>query len=74
MSIQQVELNKAYRLLQVGPTTMISAKKMMELKNVMAAARVGLIGNNKVMAFYRSTGIYSRACGKKADITLSRSQ
>lgn len=50
MSIQPVELNKAYRLLQVGPTTMISAKND-GIENVMAAAWVGLVGNNKVMAF-----------------------
>ncbi len=37
MSIKPVELNKAYRLLQVGPTTMISAKSD-EIENVMAAA------------------------------------
>ena len=50
MSIQPVELNKAYRLLQIGPTTMISAKND-GIENVMAAAWVGLVGNNKVMAF-----------------------
>ncbi|MXG38072.1 flavin reductase, partial [Escherichia coli] len=50
MSIQPVELNKAYRLLQVGPTTMISAKND-GIENVMAAAWGGLVGNDKVMAF-----------------------
>ncbi len=50
MAIQPVELNKAYRLLQVGPTTMISAKNN-GIENVMTAAWVGLVGNNKVMAF-----------------------
>ena len=50
MAIQPVDLKKAYRLLQVGPTTMISAKHD-GIKNVMAAAWVGLVGNTKVMAF-----------------------
>lgn len=50
MSIQPIELSKAYRLLQVGPTTMISAKYD-GIENVMAAAWVGLVGGNKVMAF-----------------------
>jgi len=50
MSVQTVELRKAYRLLQVGPTTMISAKHNSKW-NVMAAAWVGLVGSNKVMAF-----------------------
>lgn len=49
MSLQPVELNKAYRLLQVGPTTMISAKHNGNA-NVMAAAWVSLVGINKVMA------------------------
>lgn len=50
MSLQPVELNKAYRLLQVGPTTMISAKHNGNA-NVMAAAWVSLVGINKVMAY-----------------------
>ena len=50
MAIQPVDLKKAYRLLQVGPTTMISAKHD-GIKNGMAAAGVGLVGNTKVMAF-----------------------
>jgi flavin reductase (DIM6/NTAB) family NADH-FMN oxidoreductase RutF len=50
MAIKPVDLKKAYRLLQVGPTTMISAKHD-GIENVMAAAWVGLVGNNKVMAF-----------------------
>ena len=71
MSIQPVELNKAYRLLQVGPTTMISAK-MMALK--MSWQRlVGLVGNNKVMAFIGPQA-FTRGLVEKADITLSRSQ
>lgn len=50
MAIQPIDLNKAYRLLQVGPTTMISSKHD-GIENVMAAAWVGLVGNTKVMAF-----------------------
>lgn len=50
MSVKAVELRKAYRLLQVGPTTMISAKHNGKW-NVMAAAWVSLVGSNKVMAF-----------------------
>lgn len=72
MSIQPVELNKAYRLLQVGPTTMISAKND-GIENVMAAARVGLVGNNKVMAFIGPQA-FTRGLVEKADITLYRSQ
>lgn len=58
MSLQPVELNKAYRLLQVGPTTMISAKHNGNA-NVMAAAWVSLVGINKVMA-YISPQAYTR--------------
>ncbi len=43
MSVQPVELRKAYRLLQVGSTTMISAKYD-GVENVMSAAWVGLAG------------------------------
>ena len=50
VSLQPVELNKAYRLLKVGPTTMISAKHNGNA-NVMAAAWVSLVGINKVMAY-----------------------
>ncbi|MEI9689323.1 flavin reductase family protein [Kosakonia cowanii] len=50
MSIQSVELGKAYRLLQPGPTTMISAKHNGK-GNIMTAAWVSLVGINKVMAF-----------------------
>lgn len=50
VSLQPVELKKAYRLLQVGPTTMISAK-FNDKANVMAAAWVSLAGINKVMAY-----------------------
>lgn len=50
MAIQPIDLNKAYRLLQVGPTTMISTKHD-GIENAMAAAWVGLVGNTKVMAF-----------------------
>lgn len=50
MAITPVDLKKAYRLLQVGPTTMISAKHD-GIENVMATAWVGLVGNNKVMAY-----------------------
>lgn len=50
MSIQSVELKKAYRLLQIGPTTMITAKYHGK-GNVMTAAWVSLVGTNKVMAF-----------------------
>ncbi|WP_243350226.1 flavin reductase family protein [Parabacteroides sp. FAFU027] len=50
MAIKSVELSKAYRLLQVGPTTMISAKHDGD-ENVMAAAWVGIGGPNKVIAY-----------------------
>ncbi|HCN60808.1 MULTISPECIES: flavin reductase family protein [Mammaliicoccus] len=50
MAIKPIERSKAYRLLQVGPTTMISAKHD-NVENVMAAAWVGLVGNYKVMAY-----------------------
>ncbi|MEC5122679.1 flavin reductase, partial [Klebsiella pneumoniae] len=43
MSVQPVEISKAYRLLQVGSTTMISAKYD-GVENVMSAAWVGLAG------------------------------
>ncbi|HBS3037878.1 TPA: flavin reductase, partial [Klebsiella pneumoniae] len=47
MSVQPVEISKAYRLLQVGSTTMISAKYD-GVENVMSAAWVGLAGERKV--------------------------
>ena len=50
MSVQPVELSKAYRLLQVGSTTMISAKYN-GVENVMSAAWVGLAGERKVVAY-----------------------
>ena len=50
MSIQPVELSKAYRLLQVGPTTMISSKYN-GIEDVMAAAWVGIGGPGKVIAY-----------------------
>ncbi|KTW21182.1 flavin reductase family protein [Staphylococcus xylosus] len=50
MAIKPIDITKAYRLLQVGPTTMISAKHD-NVENVMAAAWVGLVGNYKVMAY-----------------------
>lgn len=50
MSFQPVELSKAYRLLQVGSTTMISAKYD-GVENVMSAAWVGLAGERKVVAY-----------------------
>ncbi|WP_228132648.1 hypothetical protein [Acinetobacter baylyi] len=65
MSVQTVELRKAYRLLQVGPTTMISAKHNSKW-NVMAAAWVGLVGSNKVMAFIGPQA-YTRELIEKVD-------
>ena len=50
MSVQPVEISKAYRLLQVGSTTMISAKYD-GVENVMSAAQVGLAGERKVVAY-----------------------
>ncbi|PLM81814.1 flavin reductase, partial [Klebsiella pneumoniae] len=50
MSVQPVEISKAYRLLQVGSTTMISAKYD-GVENVMSAAWVGLAGERKVVAY-----------------------
>lgn len=50
MTIQPVDITKAYRLLQIGPTTMISAAHAGK-ENIMAAAWVGLVGNDRVMAY-----------------------
>lgn len=50
MTIRPVELSKAYRLVQLGATTMLSAKHHKDA-DVMAAAWVGLGGPNKVIAY-----------------------
>lgn len=49
MAIKPVDLAKAYRLLQVGPTTMISARHN-DVQNVMSAAWVGILDVNLVTA------------------------
>ena len=46
MSVQPVEISKAYRLLQVGSTTMISAKYD-GVENVMSAAWLGWQASEK---------------------------
>lgn len=48
MSVQPVEISKAYRLLQVGSTTMISAKYD-GVENVMSAAWVGLADGLRIV-------------------------
>ncbi|NGX10976.1 flavin reductase family protein [Klebsiella quasipneumoniae] len=64
MSVQAVELRKAYRLLQVGSTTMISAKYD-GVENVMSAAWVGLAGERKVVA-YIGTQAFTRQLVEKS--------
>jgi hypothetical protein len=64
MSVQPVELSKAYRLLQVGSTTMISAKYD-GVENVMSAAWVGLAGERKVVA-YIGTQAFTRQLVEKS--------
>lgn len=64
MSVQPVEISKAYRLLQVGSTTMISAKYD-GVENVMSAARVGLAGERKVVA-YIGTRAFTRQLVEKS--------
>lgn len=64
MAIKPVELSKAYRLLQLGPTTMLSAKHEGDA-DVMAAAWVGLGGPNKVIA-YIGTQAYTRKLVEKS--------
>ncbi len=50
MAVIPIDTAKAYRLLQVGPTTPISAKHD-GVENVMATAWVGIGGPNKMMAY-----------------------
>ena len=64
MAIIPVEIEKAYRLLQLGPTTMISAQYDGDA-DVMAAAWVGLGGPNKVIA-YIGTQAYTRQLVEKS--------
>lgn len=64
MSVQPVEISKAYRLLQVGSTTMISAKYD-GVENVMSAAWVGLAGERKVVA-YIGTQAFTRQLVEKS--------
>ena len=64
MAVKPVELSKAYRLLQLGPTTMLSAKHNGDA-DVMAAAWVGLGGPNKVIA-YIGTQAYTRQLVEKS--------
>ncbi|MEV7663555.1 flavin reductase [Paenarthrobacter sp. NPDC089316] len=63
-TIRPVELSKAYRLLQLGATTMLSAKHQDDA-DVMAAAWVGLGGPNKVIA-YLGTQSYTRKLVEKS--------
>lgn len=58
MAIKPVEISKAYRLMQLGSTTMLSAKHNDDA-DVMAAAWVGLGGPNKIIA-YIGTQAYTR--------------
>ena len=64
MAVKPVELSKAYRLLQLGSTTMLSAKHNDDA-DVMAAAWVGLGGPNKVIA-YIGTQAYTRQLVEKS--------
>lgn len=64
MAIKPVAIEKAYRLLQLGPTTMISAEHNGDA-DVMAAAWVGLGGPNKVIA-YLGTQAYTRTLIEKS--------
>lgn len=64
MAITRVEPNKAYRLLQLGSTTMISAKYDGD-EDAMAASWVGLGGPNKVIA-YIGKQAYSRQLVEKS--------
>ena len=64
MTIQPVQIEKAYRLLQIGPTTMISAQHKGDA-DVMAAAWVGIGGPNKVVA-YLGTQSYTRQLIEKS--------
>ena len=64
MSVQPVEISKAYRLLQVGSTTMISAKYD-GVENVMSA-RLGWAGRRaKSGGLYWHPGFHSSAGGKE---------
>ncbi len=75
MSVQPVEISKAYRLLQVGSTTMISAKYD-GVENVMSAAWVGLAGERKVVA-YIGTQAFTRQLVEKSGyfvVQIPRSQ
>lgn len=58
MAIKPVKISKAYRLVQLGSTTMISAEHNGD-SDVMAAAWVGLGGPNKIIA-YIGTQAYTR--------------
>ena len=71
MSVQPVEISKAYRLLQVGSTTMISAKYD-GVENVMSAAWVGLAGERKVVA-YIGTQAFTRQLVEKSGYFVGRS-
>lgn len=64
MAIQSVDITKAYRLLQLGSTTMISAKHEND-EDVMAAAWVGIGGPNKVI-LYLGTQAYTRTLVEKS--------
>ena len=64
MAVKPVEISKAYRLLQLGPTTMLSAKYNGDA-DVMAAAWVGLGGPNKIIA-YIGTQAYTRQLVEKS--------
>ncbi|SEQ59145.1 flavin reductase family protein [Basfia succiniciproducens] len=64
MAIKPVEISKAYRLVQLGSTTMLSAKHDGDA-DVMAAAWVGLGGPNKIIA-YIGTQAYTRQLVEKS--------
>ena len=50
MTVQKVDINNAYRLLQLGPTTMLSSKYD-GIEDVMACAWIGIGGPNRVIAY-----------------------
>jgi hypothetical protein len=63
MSVQPVELSKAYRLLQVGSTTMISAKYD-GVENVMSAAWLGWQASEKWWPI-SAPGLHTSVGGKE---------
>ncbi len=71
MSVQPVEISKAYRLLQVGSTTMISAKYD-GVENVMSATGLGWQASEVVA--YIGTGLSLVSWWKRAAVSWCRSR